>query len=219
MVREVLKNDVPDEWRRRYRAGLCPVCAKTKDVFDKGQRVFCSKKCRDEYASKYTSWSEVREKILQRDNETCTECGITTTTYREQIERQKDFLLKDWLGKNQDWLLARRDVALVRLDERYAEDFAKIMDDVVFAKREIDFEVLNNLFADVPNWLDLRFEVDHVRAVALGGSMWDEKNLRVLCSDCHKKKTRDDWELIAKQNHQKKVEVVRKKHKPLDGLK
>ena len=35
-------------------------------------------------------------------------------------------------------------------------------------------------------------EVDHVRALCNGGSMWDAENHRVLCSGCHKIKTAAD---------------------------
>lgn len=36
------------------------------------------------------------------------------------------------------------------------------------------------------------YEVDHIIALINGGDMWDEKNLRVLCTECHKKKTQQD---------------------------
>ena len=43
---------------------------------------------------------------------------------------------------------------------------------------------------------DERFEVDHIVAVSLGGDMWDEDNLQVLCYTDHKKKTKKDMEKL-----------------------
>ena len=43
-------------------------------------------------------------------------------------------------------------------------------------------------------------EVDHVKAIALGGDQWDIDNLRTLCYRCHKEKTKKDlyWMAVAK---------------------
>jgi hypothetical protein len=41
------------------------------------------------------------------------------------------------------------------------------------------------------------FEVDHIRALSLGGTN-DLDNLEALCSDCHKIKTRADKRALAK---------------------
>jgi len=35
-------------------------------------------------------------------------------------------------------------------------------------------------------------EVDHIKAIALGGSNWDLWNLQLLCPECHLNKTRKD---------------------------
>lgn len=44
----------------------------------------------------------------------------------------------------------------------------------------------------------LDFEVDHIVPIALGGAEYDEANLQVLCTNCHKGKTRLDQGMIAK---------------------
>lgn len=36
------------------------------------------------------------------------------------------------------------------------------------------------------------FEVDHIKAIALGGENWNLDNLQLLCINCHKLKTRKD---------------------------
>ena len=35
-------------------------------------------------------------------------------------------------------------------------------------------------------------EVDHIKAIALGGNNWDLRNLQLLCRECHINKTRKD---------------------------
>ena len=40
-------------------------------------------------------------------------------------------------------------------------------------------------------------DVDHIQAVALGGWMFDESNLQVLCKDCHAVKTKSDVGILA----------------------
>lgn len=54
----------------------------------------------------------------------------------------------------------------------------------------------------------VQLEVDHIVAVSLGGEMWDKKNLRVLCSDCHKVKTRDDMKKLRIQRKQEKNQIL-----------
>lgn len=97
MARELIKNDVPTLWRKRAKAGLCPVCGKTKPEFDKGMIVYCSKKCRDKYASHYEIWQRLREKILKRDNYTCQECGINAEKAKEDWKKSKLDVLNKFL--------------------------------------------------------------------------------------------------------------------------
>lgn len=51
-----------------------------------------------------------------------------------------------------------------------------------------------------------QMDVDHIEALALGGSMWDSNNRRVLCKDCHVTKTGCDIRKIARQWREKKLE-------------
>ena len=196
MTRQQFKNDVPEEWRRRERAGLCPVCGKSKPQFDKGQRVFCTVKCREAYAKKYTFWSIVREKILKRDDHTCAECGINSDRFYDDEKNRKQQILTEWIKFNKEQIDMWRDEALVSLDERYREDYDKIMNDLLLADRKMDYDMKEKLFKGV-RWRPPSMEVDHRIAVALGGDMWDEDNLRCLCTECHKKKTREDRKKIA----------------------
>ena len=42
-----------------------------------------------------------------------------------------------------------------------------------------------------------RVELDHITAIVLGGHPWDERNLQILCDNCHKIKTKSDMGILA----------------------
>lgn len=188
-AREAVKNEVPELWKQRVKAGQCPVCGKSPIEFDKGMRVYCSKKCRDEYSKKFTTWSAVRERILKRDNYTCQECGLNQKYFDDEADRAYELKKKKWLEENQDILENKRHKALVRLSEQFEKDFNEIMDDEAFFKSRISWSV-----AQIEkDWAKrIKLHVDHKVAIVNGGDMWDENNLQTLCENCHKKKTRKD---------------------------
>lgn len=47
-------------------------------------------------------------------------------------------------------------------------------------------------------------EVDHIEALALGGSMWDVNNHRVLCKRCHRSKTAGDHRRMVERRRAEK---------------
>lgn len=49
-------------------------------------------------------------------------------------------------------------------------------------------------------------EVDHIVPVALGGSASTLENLQTLCSECHKRKTKNDAERARRVNTAKRME-------------
>ena len=51
---------------------------------------------------------------------------------------------------------------------------------------------------------DYEMQVDHIVAKCLGGDPWIESNLQVLCQNCHKAKTKQDKQELAKLNKTKK---------------
>ena len=53
--------------------------------------------------------------------------------------------------------------------------------------------------------LETRAECDHILAYSLGGDFWDENNLRTLCHECHKKKTKED--VCCKKNDYKNIRL------------
>jgi len=189
--RELMKNDVPELWRQRARAGLCPVCGKTKDLFKKGMKVYCSVKCRDAYANKYTHWSEIRNRVLKRDGEQCRNCGITDKKFDEIIKNEKLKYREMLLSKPniQKRIKEERDEQLVKWDEQWEERYKEIMDDHWILEHIFYY---SELYKDMDKPERISFDVDHIVAIVNDGDLWDESNLQVLCSECHKKKTQED---------------------------
>ena len=196
MVRQTIKNDVPELWKKRAKAGLCPVCGKTNQEFAKGMIVYCSVKCRDEYASHYELWGTLRDKILKRDNNTCQECGTNEEKVKKNWESSKKDVLNKFFEKEKREIEVFRDIELKKISEKYEEEYKEIMDDVKLFSR-IRWELQKQFEKDYPeiftyHWKSPSFCADHIRAIVNGGDMWDEKNLRCLCEECHKKKTQKD---------------------------
>ena len=185
MVREVFKNNVPIEWKRRYKAGLCPVCAKTKEEFGKNQRVFCSIKCREEYSSKFMSWEELRQKAFEKYGRKCNKCDMDEGKKRKELDEKQKNKIEEWLKINNDFLEFKRSEELVRLDELFNQRFNEINNDFEFAKKLMPW-------SDINLYYSLSFEVDHKKAIVNGGDMWDIENLQILCNSCHKNKTAID---------------------------
>lgn len=206
MVRQLIKNDVPELWKKRAKAGLCPVCGKSKVEFDKGMIVYCSVKCRDEYASHYELWQNLRDKIIKRDNNTCQECGINEEKVKKAWESSKKDILNKFLEKERKEIDVFRDIELQKLSERYEEDYKDIMDDISLFSR-IKWELEKQFGKAYPeifaySWRNPTFDVDHIKAIVNGGDMWDENNLRCLCEECHKRKTKLDMKKRTKGNRQ-----------------
>ena len=189
--REPMKNDVPELWRQRAKAGLCPVCGKTPQEFDKGMRVYCSHKCRDKYASKYTFWTTERNNFLKEHGKICDICGTTPEKIKEHNEDGYKKAVEEWLKnpRNKKILEEKRDERLVEISKDFEERYNKVMDDFVF----LDWAMWDE-GRKLKQEYDIRvgFEVDHILALCNGGDMWDKNNWQVLCDECHKKKTRQD---------------------------
>jgi 5-methylcytosine-specific restriction endonuclease McrA len=202
--REIMKNDVPELWRQRAHAGLCPVCGKTQQEFKKGMRVYCSKKCRDEYASKYTFWTDVRNKFLREHGEYCDKCSITIDKYKMFVKEEKQKYREKLLlnPKIRKQIEEERDVQLVKWSESWEERYKEIMDDhYILEHLFYSSELYEDL--DLPNYIS--FEVDHKTAIVNGGDLWDVSNFQVLCTECHKKKTQDDLKLVRQKNNKNSI--------------
>lgn len=181
--RKQIINQVPEEWKANMKAGLCPVCAKTRDQFHKRMRVYCSLECKEKYWSKIFTWGELREKILRRDQETCQKCGMSKDKWMKwrDAEMEKKAL--------QIGIELKDEIEMLRKEmlERVEELYAQAMDDTYLAKRAGRGAMKWN--EEIPY---LNLQVDHIVAIVNGGEMWDEKNLQTLCGECHKEKTKED---------------------------
>ena len=191
-----MKDEVPELWRQRAKAGLCPVCGKTGEEFDKGMRIYCSPKCRDGYASKFTFWTNVRNKILKRDGNVCAICKITTEKLQKKKEDTKKQIIKEWLSKpnNIRLLEEHRDTLLVEWSKEWEDRYKSLMDDNWLLEHHY-WNITGNHQMDLYHGKlpdRVTFDVDHIVALCNGGAMWDESNLQVLCNECHKKKTKKD---------------------------
>ena len=194
MARPVFVCKVPEQWKKRAKAGLCPVCGKTRLEFEKGRRVYCSEKCSDEYSKQYISWNGLREKILKERGEKCKKCGIDKEGIDKINKERNEEVYERFIKENKEMLEQFMNRELFELDKEFKEKFDELMDDRKLANKikwELD-EDLKKKYNFYPALKTNYFEVDHVKAVVNGGDMWDEDNLQVLCGDCHKEKTRQD---------------------------
>ena len=142
--------------------GRCRVC--NEPVVD-GRWNYCSERCREiaQAVQKMFIWDVVREQVLERDNHTCQECGLSydmaQRAYWQIEERVKE--LTDPL-REQD--TGRGVRAYWELRDRY----------------------------DPPRFTSGAFHVDHITPISEGGHPFDEQNLQTLCRECHREKTAEE---------------------------
>lgn len=140
----------------------CRVC--NEDVVD-GRWSYCSERCRDiaEAVQKKFIWPVVREQVLERDDYTCQECGLSKgrwwRAYHQVSERVDERNPYDARENYNEWYDEDQ-----RLTDRY----------------------------DVESPSGGGFHVDHIERIADGGHKYDETNLRTLCKFCHHKKTAEE---------------------------
>ena len=66
---------IPDIYHENENNGLCRVCGKTKDKWEKLRRIFCSEECSKKYQKCFFTWAELRAKILKERGSNCEQCG------------------------------------------------------------------------------------------------------------------------------------------------
>jgi len=193
MQRSQIKYDIPDEWIKNRDKGLCPVCAKTKDEFEPRRQVYCSQKCADKYQSKIITWQELREKIFKRDGKVCVDCGFDEANIEETNKKIYEKAKKEWATKERIKEIKITILKEIAELEGYLNDDKKLI------------EEKGHYYGMPSKWecrVDKDFHVDHIKAIVNGGDQWDEENLQVLCSGCHKKKTAKDMKKRTKGNKQ-----------------
>lgn len=167
-------NGFPNHWNRQSRlrksmdtlfpqehSDQCRVC---KEPVVDGRWNYCSDRCREvaQAVQKMFVWDEVREQILERDEFTCQDCGLSKEmqwrAYHQVHERIKERSPHPSGGTEAEfdaWRDRRRE-----LERRY------------------------DVGSPTGN-----FHVDHITPISDGGHPFDESNLQTLCAECHEAKT------------------------------
>jgi 5-methylcytosine-specific restriction endonuclease McrA len=74
MVRQQVQIKIPQEYKDNEIKGLCKVCGKSPEEFEKGRRKYCSQKCYDKYQECFLYWSIFSRKWL-KENDFCVKCN------------------------------------------------------------------------------------------------------------------------------------------------
>lgn len=141
--------------------GRCRVC--DEPVVD-GRWSYCSERCRDiaQGVQKMFVWPEVRERILERDDYTCQECGLSKGMWKRAYWQAKELI---------------RDKNPFDRQEEYSR--WKQRDETLTERFGVEFTSGG-------------FHVDHITPISEGGHKFDESNLRTLCKYCHYEKTAEE---------------------------
>lgn len=201
MRREQTYCDFPPEWAKRKAAGLCPACGKTKEEFEKNRKVYCSTECADKWADYYHTWSELRDRMIEK-NPKCQKCSATEKKWEAEVEKGRKEFYADEKNKEKirNIINAEKAKKLAYLEAHFLHDIKRVESlDVKNwqVQRALDRKGLEY---DEPR--QPTFELDHIKALKDGGDMWDESNLQILCYKCHKKKHR------SKKKLKKRVEAL-----------
>jgi len=184
--------NIPDEWKENLKVGHC-WCSKPRSEFDKNQRVYCSEVHALEYSKRIQYWSVFRDHFIEKVGEVCQRCGMNNKKFNtREKKREREFYAK-LVEDNKEAIEAERGKLLVELEQNYKNimDDAYVLENMGYQTRQ-SFDLAFERFSN--NYFVI--EVDHIKAVALGGEMWDEDNLQALCNLRHKEKTKNDRKLI-----------------------
>ena len=200
MVREEIKKDYTQEEANNLEVGKC-WCGKPKAEFDKGMKVYCSKEHYREWYSRTVTWSVFKDEILDKRGKKCVECN----TIPEDKNKHFQQALDEWHKKIRSIPNLQKRIQEIRIKElnELEEKYQNLMNDDYIIEHELRYELRDELgWKPSENEYEVRYEVDHIHAVALGGEMWDEKNLQILCYDCHKNKTKEDMKKLKAHRRQ-----------------
>lgn len=158
----------------------CRVCG--RNVTD-GRSKACSDYCNNLLSAVMgmLNWSSVRQQIIERDDETCQECGYDNARHREARSRLRG-RIEELCGPRPE------SPSLKRLGEGEVTDEEW---DQHRRERKAWVECRDRMrdrYGD-PYDIDTGLEVDHITPVADGGHPFDPGNLQTLCDKCHQKKT------------------------------
>lgn len=156
----------------------CRICG--RNVTD-GRSKTCSDYCNNLLGAVMglLNWSGVRRRILDRDDETCQQCGFD---YRRERRARAHIrgIIDDRVGARPSG------PALEEGAEIEPDEFESYLErSEAWRERR---EELKNRYGD-PYDHSRRLEVDHITPVAEGGHPFDPGNLQTLCTACHQEKT------------------------------
>jgi 5-methylcytosine-specific restriction endonuclease McrA len=121
------------------------------------------------------SWSDLRWKVLRRDDFRCVKCGKAP---EYSIPMKDEF--NDMTNQTKEQIIENAWSRVIRFDT---------INDKIFVVCAADSELT----------------ADHIKPIALGGDEWDMKNIQTLCIDCNKIKTAEDRKKIDEQRKREKV--------------
>jgi hypothetical protein len=189
-IRTYINYKFTDEELENLKNGKC-WCGKDKSEFQKGMRVFCSSEHREIWRKKVMTWQEFKDEFLRKHGEYCDICGARNDEKRkkQQYEEYKKEV-EELKLKFQDGIIAEK---LLKLEEFFEREYQKAIDPNNISDWDIEqYAKYHNIPLPEVDGGQITFEVDHKIAIVNGGDEFDINNLQVLCSDCHKKKTKND---------------------------
>ncbi len=198
MVREVSKSDYTEDELKNLEAGKC-WCGKPRNEFDKLMRVYCSIAHRTDWYARTIMWSSFKDEVLAEQGKKCNDCGKIPTDSKKSYQEAVD----EWQKKIQELPNFRKMLDKIRIEllNELEKKYQNIMSDEYLIEHELWYEIRDNRELEKPNdyKYEIHYDVDHIIAVSLGGDMWDKKNLQVLCTRCHKIKTKIDMQKLRAQ--------------------
>ncbi|MDI1496223.1 MAG: HNH nuclease domain-containing protein [Cenarchaeum symbiont of Oopsacas minuta] len=205
MAREIRKSDYTQDEVNNLKNKLC-WCGKPRSEFEKYQRVYCSSSHATEWFNRTMPWSVYRDKVLEERGEKCVKCGVTSESAKTRYAKALKKYLKDVKTDKEFMQRVEREQLkeIQEIDERYK----RVLDIDKFILENMPYSMEGSSKFPRPNSNELypAYEVDHIKAVALGGDSWNKENLQILCSSCHKVKTKLDMTLI--KNNRKPQTVL-----------
>lgn len=199
MVRAKQRWDVSNDEVANLKSKKC-WCGKERKDFDRFQRIYCTTEHQQDWHERTMFWDEFRNRFISKVGKTCNKCG-RKEDYKEKEKKGKLNEWKDMVKRDHtDKIEQHRSELLQKLEEEYT----KIMsDDYVLDQltRYTGIEGVSEKPDPYNGYYGHAFEVDHIVAIVNGGTDFDEKNLQILCMDCHKVKTKEDMRLHRTKKH------------------